>query len=126
MVGNEATLVWDTKGRSVFSFLNSCLLYALVFSDGSGTTLHRTLRGSGEEVLEEIAFDGSEESEVDTFYIGGLATKRVCDVFGGKREKGRLCWLDWIDSPKGLGPDAGGKQKPIKECDSLGSGLNDE
>lgn len=39
--GNETALVWITKGRSVIPFLNSCLLYALVFSDGSGTTLHR-------------------------------------------------------------------------------------
>lgn len=68
----------------------------------------------------------SGEREVETFYSGGGATKRVCDGYGGKREKKKKALLvDWIDSPKGLGPDAGGKQKPIKECDSLGSGLND-
>jgi hypothetical protein len=77
------------KGAQYFPF--SILVFSTLSSSATvlGLLCTVTLRGSGEGVLEEIAFDGSEESEVDTFYIGRLATKRVCDGFGGKREKGK-------------------------------------
>jgi len=116
----------DTKWRSVFPFLNSSCLYALVFSDDSVTTLHRTLRGSGKGVLEESAFAKAEEREVEPFYIGRWGTKTVCDGFGESAQKEGFVG-SLVVSPKGFGPDAGKKQKPIKECDSSGlSGLNNE
>jgi hypothetical protein len=86
------------KGAQYFPF--SILVFSTLSSSATvlGLLCTVTLRGSGEGVLEETAFDGSEESEVDTFYIGRLATKRVCDGFGGKREKkeGFVGWIGLI------------------------------
>jgi hypothetical protein len=53
--------------------------------------------------------------------VGG--TKTVCDGFGKKRSEKEGFVGVLVVSPKGFGPDAGKKQKPIKECDSSGWAL---
>lgn len=71
-------------------------------------------------MLEESVFARSEEREVETFNIGGWGTKTVCDGFGESAQKKEGFVGSLVVSPKGFGPDAGEKQKPMKECDSSG------
>jgi hypothetical protein len=74
-------------------------------------------------VLEESAFAGPEGREVETFYIDSGGDKDGLRRFRKKRSEKEGFVGVLVVSPKGFGPDAGKKQKPIKECDSSGWAL---
>lgn len=90
MVGMRRRWYGVPMGAQYFRF--SILIFSTLSSSATVLGLLCTviLRGSGEEVLEEIAFDGSEESEVETFFIGGVANKEGLRRFRRKREKRAL------------------------------------